>query len=717
MPSGNIINAASAIGKFIQCAEAAAQTTNDLTKCDGVAYSGGEIRQWWSRLKMIVDLGGMEITPQTPLLLNHDNSPESKLGDIDAAIREGQLFVSGGIASKSEEAKHVIEMGREYNWQLSIGCEIIAAEEVDPEDSRTINGREFQGPFIHIKKTRLREVSVVAVGADPETSLQIAASLIIPKHANQTTNKGVYTMDKKLREFIQAKYNLGNCDEAAILAHLAKIGSSVNDETAALQAKDGKPATPPNPAPPKQTVEASAPVGMTDEQLNAKVKDATQKYIDARAQAEADRVEGIRAACGTDYTDLAEEAISAGYSAEDTKKIVAALKKQTKNIPSASGNIIIHNGPAINAKSLEAALALTHGIGEDVVVKDCGEQAVEAAAKLRGISLKGLAELCCRMEGKQTPVVFGDDTIHAAFSTISLPGILSNVANKRALQNFSVQPVIATRLCTWGDLNDFKESDRYRITAMGKMQKIAPDGEIKHSGFAEESAKNQIDTYGTQVTITRQMFYNDDLNMLMKVASNFGTLAAKLLDQLFFSRLLANPTMTDGYALFEAAHHKNYLTGTDTALSAAAIKVARSLYLKQTDKNGDPINILPKYLVCPSDLDALAAELVQSLQLTGGAAAGPALNIVSRWGLEVVSSPYLQNANYPGHSATGWYLWGDPNQIDTFELGCLQGKRTPTIEHSSTDFDRLGMNFRTFFDTGCREQEHRGIVFNSGVVA
>ena len=40
---------------------------------------------------------------------------------------------------------------------------------------------------------------------------------------------------------------------------------------------------------------------------------------------------------------------------------------------------------------------------------------------------------------------------------------------------------------------------------------------------------------------------------------------------------------------------------------------------------------------------------------------------------------------YEGASQTGWYLFGDPKTIDTWEIGFLKGKRTPTVERGETD--------------------------------
>ena len=52
--------------------------------------------------------------------------------------------------------------------------------------------------------------------------------------------------------------------------------------------------------------------------------------------------------------------------------------------------------------------------------------------------------------------------------------------------------------------------------------------------------------------------------------------------------------------------------------------------------------------------------------------------------------------------------------MDTFEIGYLKGKRTPTVERGDLDFHTLGMGLRVFFDVGIREQDHRGMVKANG---
>ena len=94
----------------------------------------------------------------------------------------------------------------------------------------------------------------------------------------------------------------------------------------------------------------------------------------------------------------------------------------------------------------------------------------------------------------------------------------------------------------------------------------------------------------------------------------------------------------------------------------------------------------------------------------------PTYNALSDEELEVVTSPYLSNANYTGASAKAWYLFAAPSIVDTFEIGYLKGRRTPTVEQGDTDFDTLGIRFRVYFDLGVREQDHRGMTKFKGEV-
>jgi len=201
-----------------------------------------------------------------------------------------------------------------------------------------------------------------------------------------------------------------------------------------------------------------------------------------------------------------------------------------------------------------------------------------------------------------------------------------------------------------------------------------------------------------------------------------GNRAARLIDQLFFMRLLANPAQTDGNELFSNPHG-NLLTGAESVLAAEGLRKAIQAFLDQVDSDGQPINIEPRFLLVPTGLKHTAIELTKgaTLIIAGGDASSgitptirPALNSLVDDNLSVVSSPYLANAKYDGASANAWFLFGDPASVDTFEIGFLKGKRTPTVERGDTDFNTLGLWFRVYFDLGVREQDFRGMVKSDG---
>ena len=213
------------------------------------------------------------------------------------------------------------------------------------------------------------------------------------------------------------------------------------------------------------------------------------------------------------------------------------------------------------------------------------------------------------------------------------------------------------------------------------------------------------------------MIINDDLGAFLKVPTAMGNRAARLVDQLFFKRLLQNPTGVDGKALF-CRDHKNLLSGANSTLAADSLKKAIQLFTDQVDSDGQPINVEPSILLVPTSLKFLAAELTQgtTLIMSGGAdnVVRPAINVLADQNLQIVSSPYLSNSKYAGSSEASWYLFGKPGVVDTFEIGYLKGKRTPTVERGDLDFNVLGIWFRVFFDIGIREQDHRGMVKSVG---
>ena len=674
-------------------------------KVVGLAYSGGKMNLPGWKYPVVVDLSGMEIPDTVPLLTNHENKTDSRVGMITASVKNNALEIAGEIVSDSKDAADIVAQSKAgADWQLSIGADVKECELV--KSTREVNGQSQEGPFYHIKKSVLREVSVVAVGADAKTSMKVTAKFTLTKlegeRMTEEENKTVAAATES------AKPGVPPAEPEK------KPEDGKKTEPGKKPEEDGKTAEAANCDPEKKAKAEAVPPA-----IQASAVDMTATARDAAVaavKAERERVGAIQTICAGDYPEIEKEAISAGWTPETvTQKVLAMIRSER---PAANVNIAVKSAPEGGElrKTIEAAMCLRVGVSADLLEKSYGAKTVEAGMADMDMPLRQLLIECMKLDGIPYSRGFDNETIRAAFSSVSLPGILSNVANKKLLQSYEAQPIIATKLCSTGDLNDFKENDRFRLTDVGDLLPIAADGEIKDGGLIEESAKNQLDTYGKKFCLTRKMIINDDLGAFMKVPTAMGNRAARLIDQLFFSRLLKNPVQLDGKNLFHSAH-KNLLGGATSALGADSLKKAIQLFLDQVDADNQPISVEPRYLLVPTALKHLAIELTQGATLIMSGtdnAVRPALNVLADEHLNVVSSPYLGNSAYEGSSQTGWYLFGDPRQIDTWEIGFLKGKRTPTVERGETDFNTLGLWFRVYFDLGVREQDHRGMVKAAG---
>lgn len=629
----------------------AADQGGDLASFSGIAYSGGKISQSWSSVPLVIDLAGMKIAKQVPLMYNHWNDPRYRLGVVTPKVEAGQLAISGGIDREAPFAAQVIEAGKKIPWQNSVGVSAYEYKHINAGEKVTVNDREQEGPFALVTKSELREVSVVAIGADAETELRIAAG---------------WNMDQNVNK----------------------------EEHMEVDVKSKQPD--PVPAEPK--------------------KDNTKSEAEIRAAAveeERERVAKIRAALN-EYPNLIDKAITAGWSEEQARDMVETVKAATAGLQTAGPNITVKTPETASASVLEAALSLRAGCSEQDIVAGYGEEVAEKADKLRGISLAETVVAACRLHGIEASIHLDHETIRAAFSTTDLPVLLGNVANKRMLREFNSYPLIAPQLCSAGDLADYKESDRVRLFDVGDLEEVPAGGEVPNSTLGEETAKNQAKRYGKTFWLDEMMIINDDMNAFTRIPRIFGSRAARKIDKVFFERLMANPTQADGKALFHTAH-KNLKTGSGSALSLPSLKAARVLFTQQVDADGESIAVLPKFLLVPSWLEPDAQELVAAQAIvTGENATKPATSIVSKWGLQVIGAPQLDNAANANYSTTAWYLFADPAQADTFEIGYLRGQRTPVVQMIGFDSTRFGIGYRVAFSFGIREQDFRGMVKSTG---
>ncbi|MBL9030454.1 MAG: hypothetical protein JNM80_01930 [Phycisphaerae bacterium] len=621
-----------------------------------VAYTGGPMKVAGWRHPVVIDLAGLAIPSQSrPIRFGHDAA--AGVGHTSVvAVEDGKLVASGMISRDTHAAKEVVASARNgFPWQASVGASVEAFEFLRENQSATVNGREVQGPLNIVRRATLGEISFVDLGADGGTTASIAAS--------------------------------------------GEAGAAPPTQPTAPT-----PPTPPTPAtPPVNGAETADPV----------------RDLRAQMAAETDRIAAIRRLCAGAHAAIESQAIREGWDATRTE--LEVLRASRPKAP-AGPAIHAHGQAGVTQKVLEAACILSGRLENPE--QHCNERDLEAASRAFGRTM-GLQELLLHAAWANgySGRTFRDwhGVMDAAFgrpgadvqasignSTISIAGILSNVANKFLLEGFFSVERVWRNICAVRSVTDFKTVTSYRLTGNDGYEKVAPGGEIKHGTLGEESYSNKAETYALMLSIDRTDIINDDLGAITTVPRKLGSGSGKTINEVFWAAFMANSG-------FFTVGNKNFISGADTALGIDGLTKAEVTFMDQVDSDGKPIGVLPSILLVPTALSAMGSQLFKSLELRDNTANAryPVTN-PHQGKFRVEVSRYLGNPKFTGNSTKAWYLLADASDLPVVEMAFLNGQESPTIETAEQNFNRLGIQMRGYHDFGVALQDPRGGVKSKG---
>lgn len=645
------------------------------------AYSGGLLHLKEYPHPVIVDLAGLKASSQTlPVPKDHNlgnvigTTDKVQIHAIDGVDAEGDLDTSvpdGEVVSAASRGGMA--------WEASIGATAHEMEEILAGESVDVNGRTFAGPVFVARSATLREISFVRRGADlGQTRVSIAASL----------GKGTVMFET----WIKAQ----GWDDAAIAA-------LTTEQRATLEASYNA-----------DLARRNGTAAATAQELIAEFR--------REQAAETKRVHSIRRHCH-DFPEIEAQAIAEGWTEQKAELEVLRASRAVGPFTHSGGK------PAeINASAcFEAALCISAGLSEERVGKWFDPKIMNEAvgSHLRGASIGTLMHETIRAAGLHArPGVINDDTIRAAmradrrirsgsyqiradgFSSLSMSGVLSNVANKAMVASYEAQAVVWPSFCAIRNHGDFKVHTRYRLDATGSLRKVGPDGELKHIGMSETSFTNQLDTYGAIVALTRQMQINDDLGAFLQLPTHLGFLAAVRPEEAFFVLLLGNATN------FFHADNKNLVTGAGGVLTAAnaiaAITAAELKFSNQVNANNKPIMMPPDRILCGTGNYVVARNAYDGRLKITGKDQTEVSNNEHAGKYEPYKSAFVNNTAVKdedggaisGQSSTAWWLFADPARRAAFGMAFLNGNRIPIIESDDAEFDTLGMQWRVYHDFG-----------------
>jgi hypothetical protein len=413
--------------------------------------------------------------------------------------------------------------------------------------------------------------------------------------------------------------------------------------------------------------------------------------------------------------DLRAKAMKGEVDVADLPERIAKLSKLEGLYASMPGNnpgtpIHIRGGIPTNQAVLEAAVA-GYACGSNIdLAAAYGEATAEASKRLGVTCLMDVAKLAVQATGQVLDWRNKDQVIRASFSTTDLGNILSNVAGKSLEQAYRAFPSAARIVAKKLDADNFKAHTGLRLTGDVAFQKVAKDGEIKHGSLSDSAYTYRVETFARMLGLDRQTLIDDDTSSLDDLPRMFGRGAALAIEETFWTLVLANT------GSFFHANNKNLITGATSVLGATGLGLGVQKFLEQTDANGKPIGVVPKWLVVGPPNKVTADELFVSRTFNVGGGSTTASDKVTTanafFGLyQPVVSPWIASAGgISGASDTCWYLFGDPRDVAAFGLAYLNGSEAPTIEQVDQPANKLGVQWRAYLDFGCAQIDHRGAV-------
>ena len=148
------------------------------------AYTGEPMRLDYWDYPVIVDLDGIEAAAGFPLLSDHGSKRSSDEVDVhdfivgrseSARVEDGNFVVKGFLYGHVERGRKLIDLADAgHRLQASIGAASLKKDFIREGNDVKVNGRTYQGPVYVSSKTKIREVSIVPIGADPGTSVDVA---------------------------------------------------------------------------------------------------------------------------------------------------------------------------------------------------------------------------------------------------------------------------------------------------------------------------------------------------------------------------------------------------------------------------------------------------------------------------------------------------------------------------------------------------------------
>lgn len=687
---------------------------------------------------------------QIPLLDSHNRwSVKDQLGSVRSIKRNTDNGnISGKLVFSSSAEAEWTKVREGHVTDVSAGFQVLNEIYIPEGETQRIKGKEFTGPINVATKWRLYEASVTPIGADEAAKMRgiDPQRLLRP---TTTPKKEIVNMPPKLRErCVKAGMDASLSDEAA--------QKWLNDNHERVFVAEA-PAPIPAPAvvPPAVTPPTNVPPVVNTDDLARSVSSSVLQEMERREQLRLQAQREQRQAFEQDADATAAllfgsaeaipQEIRTGYRALNTMAEVREyLKKAKQNhdeVSRISGSFRIEGVGSqrdTHRNMLHTALIVrvANINGQDV------NTVVPVAARpngweqFGGLRLVDFARECLLADGYTYneirgltsenlckaamgwPEKFGLRSMGYAYHTTgSLAYITMDAINKSLTAGYTEAP------STWrgpmrqaASVPDFKQKHVIKLSAVANLP-VWNDNSIPNEvALSNEKESYAVEARAETLSFSWRLMVNDDMDALSRGPALLGRAAARTVNAVAWAQVTSNPTMSDGQALFLASptgnrKRSNLTTGsatpTNTTVGAMKTKMRlmRGLNTPEGNESEDILNLEARYIVVPAALELTVLQLINSI-----ADPAPSNSITfnpSRTLIPVVE-PRLDAA-----SATAWYLFASPNDVDTVEVTFLQGQEAP-VTNDYVDEATMSRKVTVIQTFAAKAIDHRGVQKHDG---
>ena len=276
-------------------------------------------------------------------------------------------------------------------------------------------------------------------------------------------------------------------------------------------------------------------------------------------------------------------------------------------------------------------------------------------------------------------LITGDEDVTEQFKERDLKGIFEGIVSgdfsyilgtsmhKRLAQDYKTLAQDWRKIVTVRPIPNFKTQEVDRYGTFSDLSTVSTESAsyTDLGKLSDEQVTYSISTRGGIAQISRKTIINDDMRAFDKLPTKLARAAVRTLETFVFNFIKNNSTYgVDSKALF----HANHGNLGSASLSSSALQAGITAMGKQTDGK-ERLGLQPAYLLVPVDLRWTAAELLNSAYLVGGT--NETINVLK--GIcDVIVVKYFTDTD-------NWYLVANPADIETIEIGFLNGQETPEL--------------------------------------